>query len=111
MRTPAGVECRYFYGDYYRGKNHEECRLLSEASLSQHWTSDLCKTCPVPGIVRANACEFMILNGRVTRSVLTGFKRKVQVAAYCEKTHRSVDQPEIGCGDCHPIPPIFEAKK
>ena len=32
MRTPAGKECQYFYGDYYRGRNQEECRLLSDAT-------------------------------------------------------------------------------
>ena len=35
MKTPAGTECKYFYGDYYRGRNHEECRLLGAA-----WTID-----------------------------------------------------------------------
>ena len=28
MRTPAGKECRYFYGNYHRGRGIEECRLL-----------------------------------------------------------------------------------
>ena len=59
MRTPAGTECPYFYGDYFRGRNVEECRLLKAAG--QRWTRDLCKTCPVPGIARANACEFLKL--------------------------------------------------
>ena len=41
MRTPAGTECQYFYGDYRRGRNHEECRLLDEAVPRQQWTPDL----------------------------------------------------------------------
>ena len=62
MKTPAGTECKYFYGDYYRGRDLEECRLLGAV-----WTRDLCRTCPVPSIGMANACEFMQLRGEVIR--------------------------------------------
>ncbi len=58
MKTPAGSECKYFYGDYYRGRDHEECRLLGA-----QWKPALCRTCPVPAIEMANACEFMRLRG------------------------------------------------
>ncbi|PKN90957.1 MAG: hypothetical protein CVU44_21870 [Chloroflexi bacterium HGW-Chloroflexi-6] len=109
MKTPAGKECRYFYGDYFRGRTVEECRLLS--APGQKWTADLCKTCPVPGIVSANACENMTLRASVGRPVTAVFQRRVQVTAYCQKTNRAVAEPHIGCGECHPIPPIFEVKK
>jgi hypothetical protein len=105
MKTPAGTECKYFYGDYYRGREHEECRLLGAT-----WTRDLCRTCPVPSIGRANACEFMVLNGEVTRPLAAAFQRRVKVTTYCEKTHRSGFDPFIGCGECHPIPSAFEPK-
>jgi hypothetical protein len=104
MKTPAGKECKFFYGDYYRGRNREECRLL-EAS-SQQWTSDLCFTCPVPEILQANACENMVLGGSVEKS-FPFLKRKVRIKAYCQKTNRPVTEPHIGCGECHPLPPIF----
>ncbi|MBE3067959.1 MAG: hypothetical protein IMZ73_11140 [Chloroflexi bacterium] len=106
MKTPAGTECKYFYGDYYRGREHEECRLLDAA-----WTRDLCRTCPVPSIGRANACEFMQLRGEVTRPLAAAFRRRVKVTAFCEKTQRSGFDPHIGCGECHPLPPVFEEKK
>jgi hypothetical protein len=109
MRTPAGFECKYFYGDYFRGRSEEECRLLQAAG--QKWSPDLCKTCPVPAIGRANACEFLQLRARVTRPFSAGFMRRVEVSAFCEKTHRPVNEPQIGCGDCHPLPPIFDVKK
>jgi hypothetical protein len=111
MRTPAGNECKYFYGNYYRGRSDEECRLLQGSNPPQRWTPDLCRTCPVPEISRANACEFMHLNARVVRSLRSGLKRSLQVTAYCEKAEQAVAQPEIGCGQCHPLPPIFEVKK
>ena len=84
MRTPAGTECPYFYGDYFRGRNVEECRLLK--AEGEQWTRDLCKTCPVPGIARANSCEFMKLTPTVARPIEALFQRRVKVSAYCEKT-------------------------
>jgi hypothetical protein len=106
MRTPAGTECKYFYGDYYRGRDHEECRLLGAT-----WRRDLCRTCPIPAIGRANACEFMHLRGEMARPLAAAFQRRVKVTAFCEKTERSGFDPHIGCGVCHPVPPIFEVKK
>lgn len=109
MRTPSGIDCTYFYGDYFRGRTVEECRLLKSAG--QDWSPDLCKTCPVPGIIRANACEYQQLKPGVARPFSAMFMRRVQIAAYCAKTKRNVKEPHVGCGECHPIPPIFEVKK
>lgn len=108
MRTPSGIDCNYFYGDYFRGRSVEECRLLKAAG--QDWSPDLCKTCPVPGIIRANACEHLQLKPTVARPFIAMFMRRVQVAAYCNKTRRNVKEPHVGCGECHPIPPIFDVK-
>ncbi len=108
MRTPAGFECKYFYGDYFRGRSVEECRLLQ--SPGQTWTSDLCKTCPVPVIVRANACEFLQLRPKITRPFSAAFMRRVEISAYCDKSRKDIKEPQVGCGECHPIPPIFEVK-
>ena len=105
MKTPAGIECAHFYGDYHRGRNHEECRLLS------NWHAELCDTCPVPDILRANSCENMRLNAEITRSIFTLFQKRVEVSSCCEKTNRVVENPKIGCGECHPLPPIFEVKE
>ena len=109
MKTPAGNECPWFYGDYYRGRNNEECRLL-KASGGQ-WSRDLCRTCPVPRITQANSCQYMKLGANVTRPLAAFFQRRVQVRARCEKTAREVAEPEIGCGDCHALPFNFEIKE
>ncbi|MEZ0396921.1 MAG: hypothetical protein ABWK53_10910 [Anaerolineales bacterium] len=106
MKTPAGIECSYFYGDYHRGRNWEECRLLGNS-----WSRDLCRTCPVPAIERANACEHMRLRPRLSRPLTAGLRRRVRVEAYCERTGRRGFDPHIGCGDCHPLPPAFEVKE
>ena len=67
MRTPAGTECPYFYGDYFRGRNLEECRLLKSAG--EGWTRDLVQDLP-----RAGHCPRQLLriyetlcHGRQTR--------------------------------------------
>jgi hypothetical protein len=110
MRTPAGTECAFFYGNYYRGKSHEECRLIGDQPQPDQWTPDLCKTCPVPMILRANACEHMTLKAFVHRSMF-GFIRRVKVSAFCSKSQSIVTEPQIGCGQCHPLPPEFNLRK
>lgn len=109
MKTPAGTECKYFYGDYYRGRNQEECRLLTASG--HQWTPDLCKTCPAPGISRANACEYLTLRASVGRPLTALFQRRVQISATCQKSNKNVSEPHVGCGECHPLPPIFDVKK
>jgi hypothetical protein len=109
MRTPAGKECRYFYGDYYRGREREECRLLDPGNGPPQWKPELCKTCPVPDIIAANACQHLILSAEVTRPMLVLGKR-VKVSAYCTKSNSAVKEPKVGCGQCHPLPPIFTLK-
>lgn len=109
MRTPSGIDCQYFFGDYYRGRNREECRLLAVSNSGNEWKADLCKTCPVPGILRANACPNMVLKARVER-IFWVFSKRVSVTAECKLTQKTVAEPHIGCGQCHPLPPEFSGK-
>lgn len=109
MKTPAGRECPHFYGDYYRGRSTEECRLLK--LQGQQWSPDLCKACPVPDIARANSCQYMTLNVEIARPFLVLFQIRVQVKAYCEKSKRDVTEPQVGCGECHALPFTFEIKE
>ncbi|HUH99018.1 MAG TPA: hypothetical protein VLZ89_16775 [Anaerolineales bacterium] len=108
MKTPAGKECKYFFGDYFRGRSVEECSLLKASN--QNWSAELCRTCPVPGILQANACEFLQLRGVVNRPLTAALQRRVQVSAYCDKVRQAVTEPHIGCGECHPLPPMFEIR-
>ena len=109
MITPAGVECRYYYEDYYRGRERQECRLVAQNPESEPWRPELCKTCPVPGILRANACPHLVLEGRVEKGFL-GLRRRLKVSAVCSKYLVEVPEPHIGCGHCHeerPGAPVF----
>jgi hypothetical protein len=109
MKTPAGSECKFFYGDYFRGRHVEECRLLKAAG--EGWSPDLCRSCPMPEILRANACEFLQFRGSVTRPLTSAFQRRVRVSAFCEKANKSVSEPQVGCGQCHPLPPEFVVRE
>jgi hypothetical protein len=106
MLNPAGSQCDFFYGDYYRGRNREECRLLKESGNPYSWKPSLCFSCPVPEILRANACKEMILRGEIYRP-FPYIHKQVKVTAYCTKSESSVSEPKIGCGLCHPLPSIF----
>ncbi len=100
MITPAGQECRYYYADYFRGREREECRLIEQNRASEPWRPALCKGCPVPGILRANACPNLALEGTVKKGLL-GLSRRVEVSAVCTKYLVDVPEPRVGCGHCH----------
>lgn len=107
MRTPAGKECQYFYGDYFRGRQREECRLLMEAEPPLRWTPELCQSCPVPEIALANACPNMGLSPSIGRS-FPFLRRQVRVKAFCQKSGRAGFDSHIGCGECHALPILFD---
>jgi len=106
MRTPTGKECQYFYGDYYRGRQREECRLLSSFSPPLPWQTALCNTCPVPEMLIANACTYMVLKPRLGRP-FPFIRQQVAIETYCSKSYREGFDPHIGCGHCHPLPTAF----
>jgi hypothetical protein len=104
MLTPTGKECRYFYGDYHRGRKNEECRLLNPANLI--WSPYLCEKCPIPDILLANACENIEYSPKLEKPFFF-MKPQVRISAFCVKSNASVNEPRIGCGQCHPINNLF----
>jgi hypothetical protein len=92
--------CEFFYEDYHRGSERQECRLLARTRQAREWNIGLCRTCPVPRIRQANRCPDMILDARIESSVL-GLRRHVVVAAFCTRTMKDVKDPRVGCGECH----------
>jgi hypothetical protein len=104
MRTPAGKECSFFYGDYHRGRNIQECRLLKDHGLD--WQPRLCETCPVPEIQIANSCPHQALIPSLERPMFF-LRPQVKISAYCRKAEDNVTDPRIGCGLCHPNLPEF----
>jgi hypothetical protein len=99
MKTPYGKECRFFYADYYRGRETEECRLLERNPESEPWFVALCQTCPVPDILAVNQNPNLRLRATVARGFL-GLTKKVQVEALCVKHGVEVKDPKVGCEQC-----------
>lgn len=106
MKTPYGFECRWFYGNYFRGRDLEECRLLTAPSDRSRWKSNLCRTCPVPSIENANACQNMHLHATVSSGIL-GFGKHMQISASCTLSQGVVREPQLGCGKCHDLKDLF----
>ena len=101
MRTPAGVDCKFYYEDFNRGRETRVCRLLERNPRSSAWQPSLCKTCPVPAILRANACPNMSLEAQVGRRWL--ILKQVEVRAFCTLAGEEVAEPMVGCGRCHEL--------
>jgi hypothetical protein len=110
MRTPAGRDCPYYYADFHRGRQRQECRLVERTPGGGTWKPDLCARCRVPAILQANACTHLILEARVQPGIL-GLGRGVSVSATCTKAGGPVAEPEVGCGLCHSLPTVREEPK
>jgi hypothetical protein len=99
MRTPAGKDCRFYYADYNRGRNLQECRLIKGNSESLPWRPNYCANCPVPDILNANSSRDLELTLTV-KPVLLGLGRKLEVTATCFKHRTVIEDPYIGCPKC-----------
>lgn len=100
MRTPAGKECKHFFGDYHRGRNQEECRLIQNNPDSQPWQPKYCQICPVPDVLRNNGCPHLKLSGEAKKGFL-GFGSGMQIEGWCSEYFLDVKDPNVGCGHCH----------
>ncbi len=112
MKTPAGKECEYYYGDFHRGRNVQTCRLIERNRESPPWRAQLCTTCPVPDILRANNSETLKLDGKVVKKFF-GFKQQVEVEGWCSECFSAIPNPMIGCQNCTHTgkPSIFDLEE
>ncbi len=96
--SPKPVNCRYFYGDYFRGKNVEECRLIARNPDSQRpWRRKLCDSCPIPELIITSQCRHLELEATVERKFL---RDQVEVTfAICTKHLIELDDPSY-CPQC-----------
>lgn len=99
MRTPDGRDCAFYYEDFHRGRDIQECRA-PKAPKSAAWKPRDCAKCPVPDILRANACPHMTLRIQIQAPIL-GIGHKVKVSAHCDEHDLSVEKPQIGCSKCN----------
>ena len=92
------VNCRYFYGDYHRGRNVEECRLVqNNPNNDRPWRRKLCDSCPVPETLIVSNCRHLLLEGEVRRKFL---RDQVEITlAVCSKHVRELDDGKH-CPEC-----------
>ena len=92
------VDCKYFYGDYFRGRNHEECRLLDTSpENTRPWKRKLCDTCPVPEILLNSNSESLALEAKIMKRF---FREYVKVTfAVCTKHMLELEDP-LYCPAC-----------
>lgn len=98
MPLKKPVACRYFYGDYHRGSNREECRLLGASPENQiPWKRSHCDTCPVPEILIASNSRDLLLEAAVRRRLL---RERVEITfAICAKHMLELENP-LHCPQC-----------
>ncbi len=94
MRTPDGRECAFYYEDFYRGNDLQECRA-PKAPSSARWEPATCSACEVPAILLANGSVWLELTIRIRRLPLLG--TRVTVSARCTKHDLVVADPYTGC--------------
>ncbi|PJF42243.1 MAG: hypothetical protein CUN55_10285 [Phototrophicales bacterium] len=99
MRTPSGRLCDYYYEDFHRGRNVQECRI-PKGERSVPWQPEYCTKCPIPDILRANASPNLELTLTI-RSIWLGFGRKMLVEAWCRKHDIPISDPYVGCKICN----------
>jgi hypothetical protein len=98
MRTPAGTQCHYYYEDFHRGREQQECRLIRANRRSLPWEPGLCSKCPVPEILRANGSPDMRLELTVKKKL--GLFISMDVEAHCVRHGRRIENPILGCAEC-----------
>jgi hypothetical protein len=100
MRTPAGKDCRYYYQDFHRGRNLQECRLIQGNLNSMRYRPVDCTNCPVPDILNANANKYLELTLTIKPRLL-GIGRKHEVMATCLHHKIKIEDPYVGCVLCN----------
>jgi hypothetical protein len=108
MINPAGVECQFYYEDFFRGQSEQDCRLIRRSQHSEAWTPKDCANCPVPDILLANSSPNLVLEGTIKKGLL-GLNRRVEVKAFCSKHLIDVEQPHVGCPKCAEEKPGLQA--
>ena len=61
------VDCPFYFEDSYRKATRRACRLIARNPQSEPWQPGLCRSCPVPGMLKANPCIHLALEARVVR--------------------------------------------
>ncbi|MCS6843713.1 MAG: hypothetical protein NZ528_05205 [Caldilineales bacterium] len=96
MNRKPRPNCRFYYEDYYRGREVQECRLPRSRD-SLRWQRPVCDTCPVPGILRETDCAHLALEGTIRKRF--PFGERMEVFAVCTRHMVQLKDPRH-CPQC-----------
>lgn len=99
MITPGGADCAYYYEDFARGANVQECRVTRDPR-SAVWQPTDCRRCPVPGLLLANGSPHLELRIAIRSGVL-GLGRHVHLDVWCALHGPIEGDPRVGCKACN----------
>lgn len=99
MITPAGSECAFYYQDFARGANRQECRAQYHPK-SAAWQPSDCARCPVPEILAANGSPYLELRLSIHAGML-GVGRRIEVDVWCSAHGPITTDPLVGCVECN----------
>lgn len=96
MADKPKPNCRFYYEDYFRGRETMECRLPKSRD-SLRWQRSICDSCPVPGILRETNCPHLALEGTIRKKF--GLMERMEVFAICTK-HMIQLKDTANCPQC-----------
>lgn len=96
MTRKPRPNCRFYYEDYYRGREVQECRLPRSRD-SLRWQRNVCDTCPVPDILRETDCAHLALEGTIRKRF--PFGERMEVFAVCTRHMVHLQDPRH-CPQC-----------
>jgi hypothetical protein len=97
--TPGGAECAFYYEDFRRGANLQECRAATDPR-SADWQPSDCSRCLVPEILAANGSPYLEMRLNIHSGML-GFGRRIDVEAWCSQHGPIGGDPRTGCPTCN----------
>jgi hypothetical protein len=102
MITPYGVECPFYYEDFARGADRQECRIPKNLKNPRYaaWIPGDCIGCEVPQVLAANGSPHLELRMTV-RVGAFGMGRRIEVEASCALHGPITVDPRLGCPACN----------
>ena len=96
MSTKPPPNCKYYYEDFHRGREVNECRLPKSRD-SLHWERGICDSCPVPELLRETNCAHLALEGTIRKRLR--LSARMEVFAVCTKHMLQLKEAGV-CPQC-----------
>lgn len=95
---PNALACVFYHEDSHRQATKRACRLIERNPQSAPWQPGLCRTCPVPGLLKANPCIHLALEAKVVRKM--GIFQRVEPYTVCTAKLIELSNPDVCWKGC-----------